>query len=362
MKITRSSKIHYNRFLTGKKKSEIRLVLDEYSKIVNYFIVKYQGDIPDKTKFDLLLANNIQSCISETGTWLSARMVKNAFSEGYGMVQSYKSNLESNDKHSIPNHTGKKMILSSTINTQHEIVNTKDFDFGVTLGSIGNKMKIYIPLKRHRHFNKWNDVAKRSSTITVTDSYIQFSFEQQTGKKKTGDNKIGVDIGVNKLITTNNGKFIGDGFKDLLRKLKNKKQKSKSYKRTKLEIKEYVNKSLKEIQWNNIDMIVVEKLKKVKHKMKVKRRMTKTNRFFISNWNYRYILDRIQRLSEENRVSFRSVSPYYTSIECSSCGHRDKRNRVNQEKFLCLNCGTEDNADINAAKNILNRFLTTSYS
>ena len=34
-----------------------------------------------------------------------------------------------------------------------------------------------------------------------------------------------------------------------------------------------------------------------------------------------------------------------------------KGNR-NGEKFLCLNCGHADNADINAGKNILNRFLT----
>ena len=49
------------------------------------------------------------------------------------------------------------------------------------------------------------------------------------------------------------------------------------------------------------------------------------------------------------------VDPKYTSQRCSvkSCGHKAKENRENQAKFLCKKCGHEENADINAAKNIL---------
>ena len=38
----------------------------------------------------------------------------------------------------------------------------------------------------------------------------------------------------------------------------------------------------------------------------------------------------------------------------------DRRNRLG-EVFLCLSCGHRDNADVNAGKNILNRFLTGLY-
>ncbi len=47
------------------------------------------------------------------------------------------------------------------------------------------------------------------------------------------------------------------------------------------------------------------------------------------------------------------VDPRHTSVTCSSCGSRDKGNRENQAKFLCLSCGHQDHADINAAVNIL---------
>ncbi len=47
------------------------------------------------------------------------------------------------------------------------------------------------------------------------------------------------------------------------------------------------------------------------------------------------------------------VDPRHTSVTCSECGSRDKGNRESQAKFLCISCGYEDHADINAAVNIL---------
>jgi len=47
------------------------------------------------------------------------------------------------------------------------------------------------------------------------------------------------------------------------------------------------------------------------------------------------------------------VDPCRTSQRCSVCGHVDPGNRPSQAVFSCLACGHADNADINAAKNIL---------
>jgi putative transposase len=43
----------------------------------------------------------------------------------------------------------------------------------------------------------------------------------------------------------------------------------------------------------------------------------------------------------------------YTSQTCSCCGHKAKENRKSQAEFKCSTCGYEENADVNAAKNIL---------
>ena len=47
------------------------------------------------------------------------------------------------------------------------------------------------------------------------------------------------------------------------------------------------------------------------------------------------------------------VNPSHTSQRCSCCGHTAIENRVSQDVFRCQVCGHEENADVNAAKNIL---------
>jgi len=47
------------------------------------------------------------------------------------------------------------------------------------------------------------------------------------------------------------------------------------------------------------------------------------------------------------------VNPTYTSQKCSVCGHVSKENRKSQTVFKCVACGHAENADLNAARNIL---------
>lgn len=47
------------------------------------------------------------------------------------------------------------------------------------------------------------------------------------------------------------------------------------------------------------------------------------------------------------------IPPAYTSQKCSSCQYTQKENRKTQSDFCCINCNFKDNADLNAAKNIL---------
>ena len=47
------------------------------------------------------------------------------------------------------------------------------------------------------------------------------------------------------------------------------------------------------------------------------------------------------------------VPAAYTSQRCHECGHTEKDNRKTQAEFVCQACGHRDNADCNAALNIL---------
>ena len=367
MKITRSSKCYFNKWLTKSKISELKDILQEYARACNYFVEKYEKDIPEKKKFDLLHAEQIQSCIQETNTFLTARLIKQAFSEAYGAIQSAKSNAENrkDKKYFRPTFNGKKMVLSEC-SQEHSIAeNTILFDYNITLKCLrtdkGRGYKISIPLKKHVQFNKWNNLGKIAKSVTITDKYAMFSFEVETGEKKQEGTLLGFDFGIKRLGTLSNGEVVGEDIEKHLYELQRKKRCSKAYYCKKEEIREYINKEIKEIDFKDKQLIVVEKLKNMKHKMKERGRLSKNARSVFYNLSYRQVLSRIQMLSEENRVTFRSVSPFNTSIECSKCGHIEKGNRLSQESFVCQNCGYSDNADYNASKVILKRFTTGTY-
>ena len=64
---------------------------------------------------------------------------------------------------------------------------------------------------------------------------------------------------------------------------------------------------------------------------------------------------RIQTMLAYKAARFVKVDPSYTSQTCASCGTVDGRSRESQAVFVCTACGHRDNADRNAAVNILNR-------
>lgn len=57
----------------------------------------------------------------------------------------------------------------------------------------------------------------------------------------------------------------------------------------------------------------------------------------------------------EYKTNVIAINPKFTSQICNDCGTKDAKSRISQSKFVCTSCGTESNADENAAKNILGK-------
>lgn len=72
----------------------------------------------------------------------------------------------------------------------------------------------------------------------------------------------------------------------------------------------------------------------------------------LSNWSYYELQNMIEYKAKREGIKVRYIDPAYTSQKCSRCGYIDKENRQTQEKFKCLKCEFEINADHNAAINI----------
>lgn len=80
-----------------------------------------------------------------------------------------------------------------------------------------------------------------------------------------------------------------------------------------------------------------------------------TNEKFLKDWSYYDLQNKIMYKAKEQGIEVVKVNPKYTSKRCNKCGsiHGDNRDcKNNQAKFKCVVCGHEDNADINACKNI----------
>jgi IS605 OrfB family transposase len=364
MQIIRSTKCSL-KFATKQKQNNLSTILTEYTKVVNIFINYFwlNPDVANKSK----LLKEIVDLPSET--WLSARLRKVAAREAIDMVNATKERWKNKpEKMSIPVHKGNRMYVSCTIadlvptkNSNYKTEDSRLFDAWLHIQSIGNKMIMDLPIKYHKHFNEYNNIGKRLNSYIITKNYVQFSFEITTQPKKEGKKCIGIDTGINALASLNNGNQYGLDIKKCIERIKRCVQGSKGQQVARRALKQRIDEVVKELMLiENPDLIVVERLKNMGSKTKVRRLLTKNIRRSIGTWNWKYWLKRLEGYCELNRISFRSVLPYYTSTTCPVCGHSDRGNR-NGEIFLCLKCEHKDNADVNAGKNILNRFLMGLY-
>ena len=359
MKIIRSTKCSL-KFSTSKKKSELNTILTEYGKVVNFFVEQFWQDldnIPSKSKLFKQIVD-----LPINITWLSARLRKVAAREAIDMVLATKERWKNKPNKMVkPTHKSNRMYVSYTIADLIPSKQSSNFNAWLHLASIGNKMILDLPIKYHKHFNKYNTIGKRLNSYIITKDYVQFSFEIETDNKKEGLKCIGIDSGINALASTSSNNQYGKDIKEDIERVKRCKQGSNGQKQACRALKQRIDEIVIELFNNeNPDLIVVEKLKNLNKNSKVKRLLTKNIRRSIGIWNWKYWLKRLEERCELNRVSFRSVSPYYTSQTCPVCNHVDRGNR-NGEIFMCLKCGYTNNADINAGINILNRFLTGVY-
>jgi IS605 OrfB family transposase len=97
--------------------------------------------------------------------------------------------------------------------------------------------------------------------------------------------------------------------------------------------------------------IAVENLTGIRDRV----RLRKPQRVTLSSWSFHQLGSFLTYKARRAGVPLVHVDPRYTSQTCHRCGHRDKRNRPDQETFICRSCGVVAHADHNAALNIAQR-------
>ena len=74
--------------------------------------------------------------------------------------------------------------------------NHTSFDGIITLSSLGNKLKISIPVKKNKHFNKLLNQGEIKKGVRLSTKSITFNFDIPEVPKKEQGEILGLDIGV----------------------------------------------------------------------------------------------------------------------------------------------------------------------
>ena len=248
--------------------------------------------------------------------------------------------------------------------------------------------RIFLPKLGWLRYRNSRDVLGEVRNVTVSQSGGKWFVSIQTQREveqplPTSTSAIGIDVGVVRFATMSNGAFIAplNSFKKhqqrlarYQRRMSRKVKFSSNWKKAKAKVqkihtgianarKDFLHKTTTTISQNHAlvcieDLQVRNMSKSSKGNSEQPGKMVKQK----SGLN-RSILD--QGWGEFRRqLAYKvqwhggmllAVPPHHTSQTCPACGHVSKDNRQTQAKFLCVDCGYKNHADVVGAINVLER-------
>jgi len=100
--------------------------------------------------------------------------------------------------------------------------------------------------------------------------------------------------------------------------------------------------------------IVVENLTNIRSRVKASRGEAKRR---LHSWSFAQLKGFLEYKAEAIGCQVVAVDPRHTSQRCNRCGYTYRGNRKSQSEFLCRKCGFHLNADLQASRNIRDKYL-----
>ena len=386
---------HTLKFATAEKQQKLDAFFAEYARVVNAFIKLYwnadklfgKANAEIYGKVDSWMMGKARKCAANQAIKILKSVAKKdrqktylAYRKAYSKAKERNRNILGilssrwtdwskgrTFRHRIkmPVFTGNTIDLNSDLVRIQDADKSSEFDLWIRLGSIfGNRESLILPTKHHersRHFEKTGWTQRKSITLrrdSIGRYYADVFWEKEDPKTSQHGQAVGVDIGINKLITTSGGEELGTELRSKLDKLNRRKQNSCNWNQTRKEIKDYIGFVTNRFPWN-VDVVVMENILNITQQ--TRSRMGKETRKLLGHWNIDLLYRRMADKAEKNRVFLAFVEPAYSSQTCCSCRVIDKKSR-DGEVFKCTACGHTDDADHNASMNILQRFLDGEFT
>ncbi len=342
----RASRVYLTHANAGKV-AALRASLLLYVNVVNYFIERFWT----MKDFSDALADKVITGRAVNRFKITARLAQCAAKQAKEIVRSQKDRKVK----TMPVLRRKVATLDNRF-VKIEEFKGSGFDLGLSFAS--GLPKVTIPINQTTHMNRyWGHGWQTSSTIRLgmnnRGMWIELIFEKVPPKLRTEGKLIGIDRGFRKAFVTSDGQVIGAELRDQI------KSKDKRSKRAYRHIQTELFRCLKQLKLEGVKTIVLEDLRRIKHGKRgtFSRHVNR----LLSFWSLTRAVNWLRCRCAELGVLIKFVSPYKTSQRCHSCGKIDRRNRKG-ERFKCVSCGHEDDADHNAAKNLEYLGLAGVYS
>jgi IS605 OrfB family transposase len=356
------------KFSNQAKLDKINYFIDEYKNLTQFFIDYIWDNIPIGQNIPTLIPKIITN---QANTWLSARAIQASAKQASSIVRGCRkkhekrlfvfnkftqegkhrkarklANIIKNKPISKPNLASIETELDERF-VKFDFNKKTVFDGWITLKSLGSKLKIILPIKLHKQFNKLNKDGVQLKGIRLSKKSINVSFEipDQT---KTNGKIVGIDIGIKTAFTSSDNHHSeqplnGHTIESVCKIISRRKKGSKRFKKACTHRKNLIGFYKNQLDWKNIKVIKIENIKNLRYKRRTSR--------YLSSFVYHEFFERLKQTAERLGVQVQTVCPTYTSQRCSCCGWTRKSNR-NGKRFKCSKCGYTIDADLNGAINI----------
>lgn len=333
--------------VTRVKRSRLAALLQAYRAAVNFFVGSLWMN-PGRLGSEMLRR------LPKGNTRLSERYKSQALNQAFEIVSSTrKAEQVTGAEASCPRFAGPAVLDAKFVRVED---GDGSFDLVVRISCLKPRERIVIPTRHTAVTRKWlaRPLAKFVQGCALSeDSLILWIDLPDLPPKDDGD-VLGMDIGVNKLLSTSDGRHFGREFKRIRDKIIRREPGSRGRARARRERDHFINRMLNQLPWTRLRALGVEDLLDMKRGKKKGR--GKSFRKAMAPWTYRQVLTRARHKAQENRVLLVAVDPANTSRTCPVCKMVSKKSRKG-EGFKCVSCLHEEDADTVGALEILDRTL-----